>query len=184
MTGAGYRGLLVRAGNGNRDIMTKTSIKLLALAGVAATGFGASAAQAATASATVNARILRQITVTKTSDLDFATIVSSPTASTVVVAPITSTRVCGPGLVCTGTATAANFTVDGTLGQIATVSIPAAVTLTSGANSMSASLLSSTTAPFTIAVTNTFSVGGTLSVGVSQPDGTYTGTFTATVDYQ
>lgn len=164
--------------------MTRTSIKLLTLAVVAATGLGASAAQAATASATVNARILRQITVTKTADLDFATIVSSPTASTVIVAPITSTRVCGPTLVCTGTTTAAHFTIDGTIGQIATVSMPANVTLTSGANSMSASLLSSATAPITLTLTNSFSVGGTLSVGSSQPDGTYTGTFTATVDYQ
>ncbi len=161
--------------------MTKT-LKTLALTSVIAIGFSASAANAATASADARATILRQITVTKTSDLDYATIVTGAAASTVIVTPA-GARTCGVGLVCTGTATAAGFSVVGTVGQVATVSVPATVTLTSGANTMTSTLVSSS-ATLTLAALNSFNVGGTLAVGASQADGVYTGSFTATVDYQ
>ena len=167
--------------SGDQTNMTKT-FKALALTGVIALGFSASAANAATASATAKANILKQITVTKTADLDYATIVTGAAASTVVITP-GGARTCGAVLVCTGTATAAAFSVVGTVGQIATVSVPATVTLTSGANSMTSTLVSSA-ATLTLAASNSFTVGGTLSVGASQADGVYSGTFVATVDYQ
>lgn len=161
--------------------MTKT-FKALALAGVATLGFSATAANAATASADAKANILAQITVTKTADLDYATIVTGAAASTVIVTP-GGVRTCGVGLVCTGTHTAAAFGVTGTIGQVATVSVPATVTLNSGANSMTSTLVSSA-AVMTLAAVNSFNVGGTLSVGASQADGAYVGAFTVTVNYQ
>ena len=83
-----------------------------ALAGtVFAAAFASTGAQAATATATAKAQILQQITVAKTSDLDYATIVTGAAASTVIVTPA-GVRTCGAGLVCTGTATAAGFSVD------------------------------------------------------------------------
>ena len=102
--------------------MTKT-LKALALTSVVALGFSASAANAATASATARASILKQITVTKTSDLDYATIVTGAAASTVIVTPA-GARTCGVGLTCTGTATAAGFAVVGTIGQVARFRFP------------------------------------------------------------
>jgi Mat/Ecp fimbriae major subunit len=154
-----------------------------ALAGtIAAAAFASTGAQAATATATARAQILQQITVTRVADLDYATIVSGAAASTVIVTPA-GARTCGAGLVCTGTATAANFSVVGTIGQVATVSVPATVTLTSGANTMASTLVSST-ALMTLAATNNFNVGGTLAVGANQADGAYAGTFTVTVNYQ
>ena len=45
-------------------------------AAIAALAMNASAAQAATATGTATAKILRQITLTKTSDLQYATIIS------------------------------------------------------------------------------------------------------------
>jgi Mat/Ecp fimbriae major subunit len=161
--------------------MTKT-FKTLALAGVAMLGFGATSANAATANADARANILRQITVTKTADLDYATIVTGAAASTVQVST-GGVRTCGAGLVCTGTVSAAGFSVVGTIGQVATVSVPATVSLTSGANTMSSTLVSSA-ATLTLAATNSFNVGGTLSVGANQADGAYLGSFTVTVDYQ
>ncbi len=160
----------------------KTNMKALALVGVAALGMTASAANAATATATAKANILKQITVTKTSDLDYATIVTGAAASTVVVTPA-GARTCGVGLVCSGTATAAAFNVVGTIGAVATVSVPATVTLASGANNMTSTLVSSA-ALLTLAAANSFTVGGTLAVGANQVDGVYAGTFTVTVDYQ
>ena len=87
---------------GDHTVMNKT-FKALALVSVATLGFGASAANAATASATAKASILKQITVTKTSDLDYATIVTGAAASTVILTPA-GARTCGVGLTCTGTA--------------------------------------------------------------------------------
>jgi Mat/Ecp fimbriae major subunit len=161
--------------------MNKT-FKALALTGVAMLGFSGTAASAATANADARATILRQITVTKTADLDYATIVTGAAASTVQVSTA-GVRTCGSGLVCTGTVTAAGFSVVGTVGQVATVSVPATVTLTSGANTMSSTLVSSTSS-ITLAALNSFTVGGTLSVGANQADGVYLGNFTVTVDYQ
>jgi Mat/Ecp fimbriae major subunit len=161
--------------------MTKT-FKALALTGVVALGFSASAANAATANATAKANILKQITVTKTADLDYATIVTGAAASTVQITPA-GVKTCGAGLTCTGTVSAAAFTVVGTVGAIANVTVPASVSLTSGANSMTSTLVGSATT-LTLAASNTLTVGGTLSVGAGQADGVYSGTFAVTVDYQ
>jgi Mat/Ecp fimbriae major subunit len=162
--------------------MTNRLMKAALLAATTVAAFAATGAQAATATATAKAQILQQLTVTKNTDLDYATIVTGAAASTVIVTPA-GARTCGVGLVCTGTATAASFGVVGTIGQVATVSVPATVTLTSGANSMSSTLVSST-ALMTLAATNNFQVGGTLAVGASQADGAYAGNFTVTVNYQ
>jgi hypothetical protein len=150
---------------------------------VASLGMGATAAHAATASATAKAKILRQVTVTNTSDLQFGTIVSSPTASTVVIST-TGARTCGAGLVCSSTFSAANFDVTGTSGQVVAVSVPASVTLTSGTLSMVANLSASATSLTLANNAGSFTVGGTLNVSANQSDGDYLGTFTVTADYQ
>lgn len=162
--------------------MTNRFTKAALAATIATAAFASTGAQAATATATARAQILQQITVTRNADLDYATIVTGAAASTVVVAT-DGTRTCGLGLVCTGTATAADFSVVGTLGRVATVSVPATVLLTSGANSMTSTLVPSA-ALMTLAAVNNFQVGGTLAVGANQPDGAYAGVFTVTVNYQ
>ena len=59
---------------------------------------------------TAKAKILRQITLTNTSDLQYATVISGATASTVAVSTAGGVT-CGTGLTCTGTTTAANFNI-------------------------------------------------------------------------
>ena len=156
---------------------------IVATTTLAALGLGATAANAATATATARAKILRQVTLTNTSDLQFGTIVTGLAASTVAI-DSAGVRTCGAGLVCTGTTTAADFTIGGTTAQVVTISVPASVTLVSGANNMTASLAASAATATLAANAGAFSVGGTLSVGASQADGDYTGSFTATVNYQ
>lgn len=164
--------------------MSIRTLKALSGAALIALSLGATAAQAATATATAKANILKQVTVTKTSDLDYATIVTGAAASTVIVSTA-GARTCGVGLVCTGTATAAGFNIAGTAAQVVTISVPASVTLTSGANSMASTLVpSAALATLSGAGTGSFSVGGTLAVGANQADGAYAGNFTVTVDYQ
>ena len=151
---------------------------------VASLGLGSTAAHAAQADATAKAKILRQVTVTNTTDLQFGTIVSSPTASTVVVSTA-GARTCGAGLVCSAASTAAGFNVTGTSGQVVTVSVPASVRLTAGAGRfMDADLATSATSLTLASNAGSFSVGGTLYVKADQDDGDYAGTFRVTADYQ
>lgn len=63
---------------GDQTILTKT-FKAFALTAVVALGFSASAANAATASATAKTSIIKQITVTKTADHDYTTVVTGAT---------------------------------------------------------------------------------------------------------
>ncbi len=162
--------------------MTNRFMKAALAGTVLAAAFASTGAQAATATAQAKAQILRQITVTKTSDLDFGTIVTGAAASTVIVST-TGARTCGVGLVCTNATTAAGFGIVGTTGAIVTIASDPTVSLTSGANSMTATLLTSA-ATRTLTGTDAFTVGGTLAVGASQADGAYAGTFTVTVNYQ
>ena len=163
--------------------MTIRTIKAALLSAVVlASGMAATSANAATATATARANILRQLTVTRTADLDFGTIVTGAAAATVAVSS-GGARTCGAGLTCTGTVSAANFNVVGTVGSVVTTSVGGTVTLTSGGNNMTATLAGSG-ATITLDGTDDYAVGGTLSVGANQADGVYTGTFTATVNYQ
>ncbi|MEO9634299.1 MAG: DUF4402 domain-containing protein [Parasphingorhabdus sp.] len=163
--------------------MSKFIKAALASSVLAASVMGANAAQAATASADARANILQQVTVTSDgSDLDFGTIVTGATASSVVISSA-GALTCGTGLVCSGTTSAAGFDVTGTTGEIVTVSSDASVTLTGPSDTMTASLTPSAST-ITLDGTDGFTVGGTLSVGANQADGAYVGTFGVTVNYQ
>jgi Mat/Ecp fimbriae major subunit len=163
--------------------MTNRFMKAALAATVTVAAFASTGAQAATATAVARATILQQVTVTRNTDLNYATIVTGTAPSTVAV-DSAGARTCGAGLVCTGTTTAADFSVVGTVGQVVTISVPASVTLASGANTMSSTLVASA-ATMTLAATNNFQVGGTLSVAANQADGVYVSpNFTVTVNYQ
>ena len=169
--------------------MTKMMKRAVVGAVLAAVGMQAGAAYAApaTATATAKARILRQITVTNTSDLDFGTIVVGASASTVQVSDA-GVRSCGSGLTCSGTTSSANFDVSGSNNSVVTVGGDNSVTLTNGTgDTMSATLVRSA-ATLTLAnsgpVGGSFQVSGTLNVDANQADGAYAGTFNVSVDYQ
>lgn len=168
--------------------MKKTITSACLVAAVLATGLTATAAQAgpANADAKARARVLKQLTITRNTDLDFGTIVHGATAATVVI-DSTGGATCDAALTCTGTTTAADFTVTGSNNTIVDVTVPATVTLSNGATgTMTASLA----APATLSLGSTgvtgtpLLFGGTLNVGASQEDGAYEADFTVTVDYQ
>ena len=168
--------------------MSKFIKAALASSVLVASVVSANAAHAATASADAKANILEQVSVSSDgSDLDFATIVSAPTASTVTVSPAGARTACAGGAVCSGTVSAAGFTFGGTTGQTVTIDADASVTLTnSNGDTMSASLVesASTQVISATAASNVFSVGGTLSIAANQADGAYSGSFDVDVDYQ
>lgn len=164
-----------------RKFEMKRALLGAAIAAIAMTG---SAAQAASTTATAKAKILRQITLANTSDLQYATIISGATASTVTVSTAGGAS-CGAGLTCTGTATAANFDVQGTSGAVVLVSGDSSVTLNGSLGGTMTSTLSYSAPNITLGATGgSFQVGGTLSVGANQASGDYSGTFNVTAIYQ
>lgn len=171
-----------------------TKMQALALAGsaVLAMGLGATSAQAdpVTRQVTAKAKVLKQITVTKNSDLDFGTVLAG-TAGTVAI-NANGARTC-TGVQCittTGnTGTSASFTVTGTNNQVVTVTTPQTpLTLSNGAGgTMSASItpVSAFNLGNSGSTGTNFGVGGTLTVSATQADGVYTSpSFDVTVDYQ
>ena len=153
-------------------------------AAIAALAMNASAAHAASASGTATAKILRQITLAKTSDLQYATIISGAAASTVGVSTAGAVS-CGANLTCTGTTTAANFNVQGTNGAVVLVGGDSSVTLNGSLGGTMSSTLTYSAPNITLGTTGgSFQVGGTLSVGANQASGDYSGTFNVTANYQ
>ena len=153
-------------------------------AAIAALAMNASAAHAASATGTAKAKILRQITLTNTSDLQYATIISGATASTVAVST-SGAATCGSDLTCTGTTTAANFNIAGTSGAVVLVGGDSSVTLNGSlGGNMTSSLTYSASNDTLSATGGSFQVGGTLNVGANQTAGDYSGTFNVTANYQ
>ena len=153
-------------------------------AAIAALVMNASAAHAASGTGTAKAKILRQITLTNTSDLQYATVISGATASTVAVST-SGAATCGTGLTCTGTTTAANFNIAGTSGAVVVVGGDSSVTLNGSLGGTMSSSLTYSASTVTLGATGgSFQVGGTLSVGANQTAGDYSGTFNVTANYQ
>jgi hypothetical protein len=162
----------------------RTFKAVLAGSAMLALGLSANAAQAATATANAKAQILKAITVTKTADLDFGTVVSGAAAANVTLTSA-GALTCGAGLVCAGTPVVGAFGVTGTTAQVVNVSTTNA-SLTGPGAAMAATLSSSVSSLTLtgIAATDAFKVGGVLTVGANQVEGVYAGSFTVTVNYQ
>ena len=153
---------------------------------------GGAHAQSNSASNSAAATIFEPLVVTAGDPLLFGGIVSPPAAGTVEVAAATGARTpTGVVLVPSLPGQAATFDI---LGQaLATYEISASdasVTLTSGPNSMTATLnyISANGGTFPNfgldgAGADTVNVGGVLSVGATQPAGVYSGLFTLEANY-
>ena len=129
-------------------------------------------------------RSCAQITLTKTSDLQYATIISGATASTVAVSTA-GAATCGAGLTCTGTTTAGSYNVQGTNGAVG-----AGRRRFERHSQRVAWRHDVVDADLFVAEHHAghhrgqFQVGGTLSVGANQASGDYSGTFNVTANYQ
>ena len=164
-----------------RNIALKRALMGAAIATLA---MNASAAHAASATGTAKAKILRQITLANTSDLQYATVISGATASTVTVSTAGAVS-CGSGLSCVGTTTAANFNIAGTSGAVVLVGGDSTVTLNGTLGGTMTSSLTYSAPSVTLSATGgSFQVGGTLNVGANQTAGDYSGTFNVTANYQ
>ena len=164
-------------------MLNKTKVALLGAIAVAA--MASTGAQAATQTANAEVDIIAAVQLAQNDALDFGVVASSATAGTVALPTASNTRTCSAGLTCVGTALRGRFTVSGaTSGYVVAISVPATTTLTSGANTLSLGLTSSTTTFTSTGAPQVFYVGGTLAVGANQAAGNYTGTYTVSADYQ
>ncbi|HEV7233206.1 MAG TPA: DUF4402 domain-containing protein [Sphingorhabdus sp.] len=159
--------------------------KKIALLGAAAAALASTGANAATQTATAEVDIVAAVTLTQDAGLDFGVVASSAAAGTVTLPTGSNTRTCSAAVTCVGTANRGQFTVgNATSGYVVAITVPAATTLASGANTMSLTLNPSMTSFTSTGVSQIFYVGGTLSVGANQAAGTYTGTYNVSADYQ
>lgn len=144
---------------------------------------------AATKNAAGKATVLKSLSLLKIADLDFGELVVNG-AGTAVIDPVTgATTTTGPVTPTGAAGHPATFTATGSRNSVVNIRLPsAAVTLTrvGGGGTMTVSnwtIDGKTNRKVPLNNAFDFNVGGTLNVAAGQADGTYTGTFTVTVQY-
>ncbi|OJU09896.1 MAG: hypothetical protein BGN86_10210 [Caulobacterales bacterium 68-7] len=170
--------------------MTKTRLILAALLALAATP---ALAQSASGSGSIT--ILRPLTVTKTADLQFGTVVRPSTGSgTAVISAAGARSVTGGVAALSSGATpqAAAFTVAGEGGQSISVTVPSSFNVTNGTDTLSVTTsndlsgsASAQTLSNAVGASGSLAVhvGGTVTVASTNSTGAYTGTFTVSAAY-
>ena len=188
----------------NSSIFQSKIFRRAALASIVALGaFGASNSFAAGADAPSTATVITPITISNTQSLVFGKFAPSGAAGTVTVATDNSRSQTGNVILSNSgnPVTAATFLVEGDMGSSYSISWPAPAGLELSDNNatapsvMTLSLLSATTASAattsvvtsgTLGATSGSQIiylGGTLTVGATQVAAAYTGSVTATGEY-
>lgn len=166
-------------------IRTLSKAALVAIVGIA--GFSASQADAAGATGNASLTVAAPLTITETTALTFGSVTVGSTGGTIVVTAGGATSYTGDVASFGGTSgTAALFTLGGEGGASYTVSaMTSALGLTGPGTAMPLGTFTNN-AGGTLggAGSDTFNVGATLTVNADQAAGSYTGTYTFTVDYQ
>jgi hypothetical protein len=162
---------------------TRTFITLIALAGLLATPLAATAGQSsATRSANASVNVTSGLSLSKTQDLDFASIIPGATPGTVVVSPANVRTFTGPLTFGNGPTSNASFNVTST-GLGWSIVLPSSVTITGGASSMVVDNFNATQHWINAPTLSGIDIGATLHIGATQPVGTYAGTFDVTVTH-
>jgi hypothetical protein len=164
---------------------------LLAVSGSALLALPSAYAQF-TAAGTVNssAVLVRTLSVSSTSPLDFGTFAPGATPGTVVMSAAGSRSATGGvTLVTTSEGSSSTVSLTGTPSTSYSVSLPSSVLLTANTGNATMTLGTFTTTltglqgTLSSAGLGSFGIGGTLAVSGSQAIATYTGTFTVTLSY-
>lgn len=144
-------------------------------------------AQAESTNVTIKASLVKPLALTTKQDFDFGQVLLPLSGGAITIAVSqTGVRSCPAPASCSGTAKQAIFNVQGSNNQVVKITATA-TTLTNAAGN---TLAFTPNAPSTVTLTNSgqpgvdFSVGGSISVSPTTPDGAYTGSMTVTADYQ
>ena len=159
-----------------------------ALVAVATLSAGSAFAQSnsASTSASASARVVAAIALSKTADLSFGDIVASGALGTVVMTSAgVRSATGGTTLGNTNGAATAGFTVTGVSGSTYSITLPGGGASITGAGApMTVDTWTGSKAGGTLSSgSDTFTVGGTLHVGANQVAGSYTATFSVSVNY-
>lgn len=172
--------------------MKKILVAAAAMAAfAAATPAAAQSATGANPKANANARLIKPLTLTAIRDLNFGTIVlGTLTANETVSVSGAGVVTCGGGvnLTCTGSPTSAGYRITGTQGQTVQISSAAASFPLTGSNGGTLNLVPSFPTSLVLgnsgAPGNDFSVGGSVVITSTTPDGVYSGQIDIQVAYQ
>ncbi|MEQ9556453.1 MAG: DUF4402 domain-containing protein [Rhodospirillales bacterium] len=141
----------------------------------------AQAANSVTAGASVE--IAAPVSLVQNVALAFGNVGPSGTAGTVTVSDAGVKGVTGGASNLGGSHAAGAFTVTGATGATYSITIPGTVSLTGAGSPMTVTLTEPAGGTLT-GGTDTFNVGGTLAVGANQAAGSYSGSYTISVNYQ
>jgi hypothetical protein len=147
-------------------------------------------AAAVTQNASVNANVVRPLTLVSQQDLDLGTITLKLGTWSGATVGISKTGVftCNPNVVCTGAPQGARYKVTGSNKMVVRITAPN-VTLVNQSDSTK-TLTMTLDNPGQVTLTssgepgNTFSLGGSVSLSSTTAQGSYSGTLAITVDYQ
>ena len=165
--------------------------RLLSLAIAAGAILIARPAASATASASVNANVVKPLELARVQDLDLGTIILTPGSWSGVTVSLSraGVRACvNPNLVCSGTAQVAIYNVVGTNKGIVLIHAPNVTMVNQADPTKTLTLV--TDAPASVTLTNSgqpgsnFSIGGSITLSGSTATGDYQGTFSVTAEYQ
>jgi hypothetical protein len=132
-----------------------------------------------------HATIVKPLTLTKVSDMDFGSIVVQDNGTAVM--DTAGVLTCPATLTCAASGTPAQYKVTGTNNQVVFITAPN-VTLTNAANPGTPLTLTlagpaSVTLPNSGTTGTNFSLGGSLPIAATTKDGTYVGDLNVTVNY-
>lgn len=165
------------------NILRATAIAAIALSGTVVAG----QAYAASASGSASATIATPVSISETTALSFGTILADDTASSTIVVSSAGARSVGSGSaqLLGGTVSNAAFSVSGESGATYTISYTAG-SLTGPGTAMAVDTFTDDTSSTGTLTggSDTFNVGATLTVGANQTAGSYSGSYTVTVNYQ
>ncbi|MEO0883546.1 MAG: DUF4402 domain-containing protein [Pseudomonadota bacterium] len=133
------------------------------------------------------ADIIQPLMVKAWEELEFGTIIPNTLTSGIVSISVDETRTCTAELICTNAVfSAARFMVTGEPDKIYEITIPPGLTMenSSGDQMLVDGLHSDIDQGLLIDGTDEFWVGADLHVSANQALGTYTGTYTVSVEYQ
>lgn len=129
------------------------------------------------------------ITITTTTNLVFGKVAAGSGGSVIVSPAGVRSTTGGVTVLSSVSGSAAAFNLQGTASTAYIITLPTntAVTMTSGANSMTVTSFTVSpglTGSFSAAGTQSITVGATMNVGANEPQGDFSGSFSITVDYQ
>ena len=147
-------------------------------------------ASAVTQNASVNANVVKPLTLVSQQNLDLGTITLGLGTWSGAVARISRTGVfsCDQKLVCTGAPLGARYKVTGTNKAVVLITAPNVTLINQADSTKTLTLVVDNPGQVTLTSSgepgNTFDLGGSITLSSTTPTGTYSGTFNVTVDYQ